>query len=125
MDGHYFQFPLCALSFGRNMNERLNCIIDLGCVETGLKQWEKFTPNQRIARRSFYPSPHLCTCRIDLSKDEELQGVAGCEYLNIVCNDVKGMLANYARLRRFIEEFERRHGTDARVRSFMAKDYEI
>jgi hypothetical protein len=112
----YFQFPLCALSFGRDINERLNCIMAFCIVEMGVKQWQTFSRNQQIARRSFHPAPHLCTCTIDLSKDEELQVVAGCEHLNTVCHNAKGLLADYSRLRRFVEDFERRHGTDARVR---------
>jgi hypothetical protein len=116
MDRHYFHFPLCALTFGRDIRERLNCIISFCCVEMGVKQWEKFSPNERVARRSFYPPPHVCTCKIDLRKKEELQVVAGCEYLTVVCQNVEGTLAAYARLKRFVEDFERKHGTDARVR---------
>src|SRR5215813_7403774 len=116
MSRHYFQFPLCVLSFGQDINDRLNCIMSFCVVEMGIKQWEKLSPKQRIAHRSFYPPPHRCTCRIDLSKDEELQVVAGCEYLKLVCYNVKGILADYVRLRRFVEDFERKHGTDARVR---------
>jgi hypothetical protein len=121
MDRNYFQFPLCALSFGREPKERLNCIIAIGCVEMGVKQWKKFSPNQRATRRSFQPPPHVCTGTIDLAKEEELQVVAGCEYLNLVLHDVKGILANYARVTRFIKDYERKHGTDARVR--ICKDW--
>jgi hypothetical protein len=116
MDRHYFHFPLCTLSFGRDINERLNCIMSLGCVQMGAKQWQKFSPNERQARRSFHPPPEFCKCTIDLGKEEELQAVAGCEYLNLCCSNVKGILADSARVARFIKDFERRHGTDARVR---------
>jgi predicted transcriptional regulator len=116
MDKRFFHFPLCLLSFGRDVTDRLNGIISLGCVELGIKQWQKFSPAQQHFRRSYPPHPTLCNCRIDLSKDEELQVVAGCEYLNVVCLNVKGILADYARVTRFIKDFERKHGTDARVR---------
>jgi hypothetical protein len=116
MDKRYFHFPLCLLSFGRDVNDRLNGIMSLGCVELGVKQWEKFSPAEQNFRRSRPPPPSLCKCKIDLSKDEELQVVAGCEYLNIVCLNVKGMLTDYARVTRFIKDYERKHGTDARVR---------
>jgi hypothetical protein len=116
MDRHYFQFPLCALSFGRDINERLRSIISLGCVQMGAKQWQKFTPNERQARGSVQPRPEFCKCTIDLGKEEELQAIAGCEYLNLCCLNVKGILADYARVARFIKDFERRHGTDTRVR---------
>jgi hypothetical protein len=116
MGKRYFQFPLCVLSFGCDINERLNGIMSLGCVEMGIKQWQQFSPAQQNFRRSYPPPPSLCECKIDLSKNEELQVVAGCEYLNIVCQNVKGILAYYARVTRFINDFERKHGTDARVR---------
>jgi len=116
MDQHYFHFPLCLLSFGRDINERLNGIISLGCVELGIKQWQQFSPAQQNFRRSFPPPPSFCTCKIDLGKDDELQLIAGCEYLNLVCLNAKGMLADYTRVTRFIKDFERKHGTDVRVR---------
>jgi hypothetical protein len=116
MDKRFFHFPLCLLNFGRDINDRLNGIISLACVELGIKQWQKFSPNERLARHSLHPPAQSCTCRIDLSKDEELQLIAGCEYFNLVCRNVKGMLADYPRVTRFIKDFERRHGTDARVR---------
>jgi hypothetical protein len=116
MDKRYFHFPLCLLSFGRDINERLSGIIWLACVEMGIKQWREFSPKERLARHSVHPLPQSCTCRIDLRKEAELQVVAGCEFLNLVCRDVKHVLAGYACVTRFIRDFERRHGTDARVR---------
>jgi hypothetical protein len=116
MDKRYFHFPLCLLSFGRDVKERLNGIISLGCVELGIKQWQQFSPAQQHFRRSCPPPKTFCTCEIDLRKDEELQLIAGCEYLDIACHNVKGMLASYAGVTRFIKDFERKQGTDARVR---------
>jgi hypothetical protein len=116
VEKRYFHFPLCLLSFGQDVYERLNGIVALGCVELGRKQWETFSQNGRAACRSFQPSPHLCKCRIDLGKDAELQVVAGCDYLNLVCQNAKAILDGYSRVTRFIKDFERKHGTDARVR---------
>jgi hypothetical protein len=116
MDAHYFHFPLCLLSFGGGIEERLNGIISLACVEMGVKQWRKFSPDERNARHRLPPPPDSCTCRIDLGKEDQLQVVAGCEFLNLVCRNAKGVLTDYARVTRFIKDFERRHGTDARVR---------
>jgi len=116
MKQHYFQFPLCSLSFGRDIKERLDALISFCCVEMGVKRWQTFSADQRVSRRSFLPPPHVCQGTIDLAKDEEVQLVVGCEYLNVVCHNVRGMLASYARLRPFVEDFERKHGTDARVR---------
>jgi hypothetical protein len=116
MDKRYFQFPLCLLGFGCDIKERLNGIISLAVVELGIKRWQKFDPNERRARHSLTPPAQSCTCRINLEKEDELQVVAGCEFLNLICRNVKGMLADHTRVRRFVNDFERRHGTDARVR---------
>jgi hypothetical protein len=117
MDKRYFHFPLCLLSFGRNIQERLNAIIVFACVEEGGRQWKKFSPDKRRRYRSLQPPPSFCTCSIDLGNEEELQLIAGCcEHFNLICHNAKSMLADYVRVTHFIKEFERKHGTDARVR---------
>src|SRR5262249_17846340 len=116
MDKGYFHFPLCLLSFEREIWERLNGIIALTCVEMGAREWRKFNAAQRDFRRSCQPPPNLCKCKIDGTKHEELLVVAGCESLKTICMNVKSILASYAAVTRFIKDFERRHGTDARVR---------
>jgi hypothetical protein len=116
MDNHYFQFPLCLLSFGHDFKKRLDGIVALGCVEMGSRQWQEFNPAQRHFRRSHPPRPSVCTCTIDLSKDQELQVVAGCEYLNLCCRNAKAVFDDYDRVIHLVEGFERKHGTDARVR---------
>jgi hypothetical protein len=116
MDKRFFHFPLCLLSFAGDVTQRLNGIASFGCVEVGMKQWEKFSPAQQHFRRSRPPHPSLCTCEIDLGKDEELQVVAGCEHLDIVCHNAKAIVANYDRVTRFIKDFQSKHGTDALVR---------
>jgi hypothetical protein len=116
MNERYFQFPLCALSFVREGQKGLNCIISFACVEVGKERWQKFSENEREARRSVLPDPAVCSGSVDLEKDEQLQAVAGCEYLALWARNVTGMLAKHARVSHFIKEFERRHGTDARVR---------
>ena len=115
MDKRYFQFPLCLLSFGRDVNERLSGIISLGCVELGAKLWHQFSPAKQNSWR-YNPPIRFCTSEIHLGKDEELQVIAGCEYLKIGCYDIKDILAEHAQVTRFIRDFECKHGTDARVR---------
>src|SRR5438128_1237103 len=115
MNQRYFHFPLCALSFDDNVYDRLNCIMAFACVEMGRRLWQSFSLTERQARRSIQPDPELIDCGIDLMKDEQLQAVAGYEYFEIECSNIKWALADHVRLTRFIQEFERRHGTDARV----------
>jgi hypothetical protein len=116
MKNHYFQFPLCVLSFVQNVREDVGAIIAFASVELGKKQWETFSSNEQQAKRLVLPNPRTCQCSIDPTSDEQLQTVAGCEYLRIRIFNIKGMLADHARVSRFVKEFEDRHGTDARVR---------
>ena len=67
---HYFQFPLCVLSFLQEGQSGLNCIISFACVEVGKKCWEKFSANERQDRRSALPAPEVCLRRVDLENDD-------------------------------------------------------
>jgi hypothetical protein len=116
MKQRYFHFPLCALHFGADVGNRLNCIISFGCVDLGKKQWQRFNSTEKELRRSVLPSLHTCRCPIDLAKDEHLQVVAGAERLHITIRNIQRVLDKHAMLSRFIKEFETRYGTDARVR---------
>jgi hypothetical protein len=68
MDKHYVQFPLCLLSYEHDIPARLNGILSLAIVEMGIKQWQKFSPNERVARHSIHPRSQFCTCKIDLER---------------------------------------------------------
>jgi hypothetical protein len=112
---NFFHFPLCLLSTVEDVRTGVDHIISFACVEVGKERWQKFSENERGDRRSFLPDPPVCS-GVDLEKDEELQAVVGCEYLDVCAGNVKSMLASHAQLSSFVREFEKRHGTDARVR---------
>ena len=116
MNKPFFHFPLCLLSTIEDVRRGIDRIISFACVEVGKERWQKFSASEREARRSDFPSPEVCSGSVDLEKDEQLQAIAGCEYLNVCAGNIKSMLASHAQLSRFIREFEERHGTDARVR---------
>jgi hypothetical protein len=116
MNGRFFQFPLCALSFPGSERERLNNIISFSCLEVGKQQWQKFTQIEKDLRRLHAPSDRHCICKIDLTNDAHQQAVAGAQHLKIIIERIDGIVANHARLAHFIHEFERKHGADAQVR---------
>jgi hypothetical protein len=116
MNKPFFHFPLCLLSTIGDVRTGLSRIISFACVELGKTRWQTFSANEQQARRLGLPNQRTCQCSIDPTKDEQLQTVAGCEYLHITISDIKGVLADHAQLSRFVAEFEERHGTDARVR---------
>jgi hypothetical protein len=104
------------LSFPGSERERLNNIIEFGCIEVGKKQWQRFRQIEKSFRREHQPSEIDCTCKIDLSDDTYQQAVAGAQQLKVTIRDIHGMVGGYACLARFIREFERKHGADAQVR---------
>lgn len=112
----YVQFPLCLLSAVRDAWAGLDDIISFACVDVGKKRWETFSADERQALRSVLPSASFCRCSIDPTSDEQLQALAGCEYLRVTVLNIRGILAGHARVSRFVKEFEDRHGTDALVR---------
>ena len=116
MNKRFFHFPLCLLSTIGDVRAGLSRIISFACVEVGKERWQNFSANERQDRRSVLPDPAVCSGSIDLEKDEEQQVVAGCEYLNVCAGNVKRMLASHTQLSGFVRDFEKRHGTDARVR---------
>jgi hypothetical protein len=116
MKGRFFQLPLCALSFPGSERERLNTIISFCCLEVGKKQWQKFGQIQKDLWREQQSSEMYCTCKIDLANEVDHQVVIGAQKLNIIINDIHGVVARHACLTRFRRKFERKHGADAQVR---------
>lgn len=116
MNGRFFQFPLCALSFPGSERERLNNIISFSCLEVGKQQWQKFRQIERDLRHEQQPSEIYCTCKIDLANDTHQQAVAGAQQLKVIVGNIHGMVAGHACLTGFRRDFERKHGTDAQVR---------
>jgi hypothetical protein len=112
MRGRFFQFPLCALSFPASERERLNHIIAFCCLETGELQCQKFSQVDKDLGHKQQPSELCCTREIDVY----LQAVAGAQQLKVAIVDIYGLVAEHARLARFVGEFERKYGADAKVR---------
>jgi hypothetical protein len=116
MNTRFFHFPLCLLSSVGDVRMGLDHIISFTCVDIGKKRWESFTVVERRALRSVLPRASVCQCSIDPTSDEQLQAVAGAQYLQTTILNIEGVLAHHARLSRLVKEFEEKHGTDARVR---------
>lgn len=59
-------------------------------------------------------APERCTS--SLRNDEDVMAAIGCEKLELIQPDIRFMVSAYAALNRFINEWEQRHGPDAKVR---------
>ena len=114
MSRRYFQFPLCALSFGSSAIERVNTIIGYCCVERGIRLWATLGPHCRQERRDATP-PTWCTRRP--RGDIQVQALLGCEHLNVTTNDLSFLVKEHSALCEFVRSFEFKYGRDAKVES--------
>jgi hypothetical protein len=116
MSRRYFQFPLCALSYGASEQECLNHIISYACVEHGKRQWWKCSSEERRRYRSATESPLTADCHINLKDETQVQAALGAAQLNMKLGSVTNVLESHQRLATFISSFEQRYGRDAQVR---------
>ena len=112
----YFQFPLCALSYGQTWDLRLNTILHFAIVDAGLKLWRKLSRPQQDAwfseyrKTSKYPK--------DFIKFNEMHCAAlyGAKVIGVTFHSITRPLEEYAKLRAYIATFVAQHGADAVVR---------
>src|SRR5436190_4826960 len=112
MSESYCQFPLCALAFGVDVKERLQAILAYSAVQTGLVLWGKYT-DEELEHFRAHP-PEWCTSK--LKHDLHLQIAIGCEALEIIPPHLRFVFDDYSALAQFADEWEQRHGPDAKVR---------
>jgi hypothetical protein len=112
----YFQFPLCALSFGHSVDERLNAIISYGFIQAGYKLFQKLSP---VERKRFLDDrlgnkPELNGIRRD--EWSHCGALYGAYAIGITTNNLKATLKRHASLQAFADAFADRHGRDSIVR---------
>jgi hypothetical protein len=116
MNGPFFQFPLCALSFPASERERLDQIISFCCLEVGKRRWDKFNENEKKLRRQDPLGIISCICEMDLTNETHQQAVAGAQLLEVKIRSVRQVIACRDRLAYFVRELEGKHGKDTQVR---------
>jgi hypothetical protein len=112
MSRPYCQFPLCALSFGEDVKDRLQCILAYSAVQMGLVLWGEYTVEQQEYFRAHPPE----WCKSKLKRDLHLQIAIGCEELGIEPPPLSFVSDDYLALDEFVDEWEQEYGPDARVR---------
>lgn len=108
----YFQFPLCALAYGTDEQERLNAIIDYSVVSAGQKLYAKLPDDQSASIISTAKRPS----GFDTNSKLHRAVVVGLERLNVSSKSMPALLEWHGRVAVFIEAFQQRHGHDAEVR---------
>ena len=115
-DNKYFQFPLCALSFGQTADARLEAILDYSLIDKGWKLFCKLSAEQQrqflaLARRS-QRIPQGC----DINIWSHQAALYDAEIIGISLGGLVSCLGRYHSLHGYVEAFEKTHGRDAQVR---------
>jgi len=111
----YFQIPLCAFAFGKSDQERLDAIVHFGWVETGQKHWRKLPVEARqrfIDKQKWdYPGDDF-----DDRRETHCFALYGAFLMGNQLGSIRDCLAWHAKLQKFVNSFQKRHGPDAVVR---------
>jgi hypothetical protein len=113
---HYFQFPLCALSFGENAYARLNAILDYSVVEAGSKLFRKLT----VAEQNEFLRGKLASRRNrgGVGPYDGLRHAAfyGAHVIGVIYHDLDAVIERHKAMRLHICDFVSRCEADAQVR---------
>lgn len=113
----YFQFPLCALAFGRSVEERLNAIISYGVIEAGRVLWEKkFTQADRQKQCSVWSDPSRVPPGFNHQNSLHVFAVAGASVIGVNLGSLKPRLAEHKALCAFCDRFVSLYGPQPLVR---------
>lgn len=104
----FLQFPLCALTSPGEPKSVLNAIISYGLTEAGLAVIRK--------RGIEEDQDTICAEYEGIDDTMAMAQDIGAELCGITLGSRHNCLAQYDRVAAFLHEWEKRHGTDARVR---------
>lgn len=112
----FFQFPLCALAFGRTAKERFDAFMHFAVFETGQKHWRKLNNEQRATLIESKIKSQSLPADFDQTQDSHCVAICGADVMKIKLGSVTHCLTQHAELKTFVSDFEQRHGRDAFVR---------
>ncbi len=112
----YFQFPLCALSYGKDPYQRFNYIVDYGCYTAGLKMLNRIPPEFRHQKAEEFVRSFSGYRK---NKTEDVAFALGAQQLNINYgsnSNIADILERVRVLLDFKRRFEQVHKPDVEVR---------
>jgi hypothetical protein len=113
----YVQFPLCALSFGKDAEERLEHIFWYSALYAGRKLWAKLPSAGKIEQLSRWESSPLLAVRHFDPANQDHQALRfGIEHMGSTYPCFRTAIACHDRLQAFVRDYESRHGRDCLVR---------
>ena len=98
------------------MNERLNALMHFAVVQTGLKQWHDLNTVQRLAIIEIKQKSQSLPPDFDITLDWHCIVICGAAKMKVRLESIEHCLKQHAKLKTFVDKFERSHGPDAMVR---------
>lgn len=124
-NGTYFQFDLCALAFGKTENERLNAIIEFGCVEAGHAECDKLSVEARALEAERLASDPATPVGFKKGSKSHLCAILGAKKIGVAIGGFQRMIDGWRSLSSFRDEFAARYGAGVRVRIPKALLFEV
>lgn len=112
----YFQFPLCALAFGKSADERLNAIIDHSVLHAGAKLWRKLTEEERWRESEKWKARPTRPTGINWNSTTHLAALCGADLIGITYHGMSSLGERHQTFLNFLAGFESRNRRDALVR---------
>jgi hypothetical protein len=112
----YHQFPLCCLSFGQTVDERLNAIGCYSLVSNGRKLFAKSPAEQQKHFLSYARWAQKVPVDFDAKDTRHRAALFAADRMGIRIANLLPTIRMFERLDVHIMAFEKLHGRDARVR---------
>jgi hypothetical protein len=111
----YFQFPICALSYGTEIEDRLEAICSWSFIHAGCAAWDRMTREARAEKIGELVAkfPNMLTKN---GQPREFAAMLGAEIVGVTVGGLASSLHRYDALSTHIQAHEKKHGADVQVR---------
>ncbi len=116
VENPYFQFPLCALSFGQTVETRLNAILNYSVVQAGSQLFRKLTAEQQREFLAGWRQMGKLPEGFNSNNWLDRAALYGAKIIGVTYNHFGSVMERHHALHAHITEFEKLHGRDAKVR---------
>jgi hypothetical protein len=116
IDDPYFQFPICALSFGQSVNERLDGIIAYSIFKAGDRLFDQLSREKQHQFLDEKERARQFPIGFDWEYIEQCAALYAADLMQIKFTNFNGVWEGFQRVDEYVFKFEERFGSDALVR---------
>ncbi len=115
VDRVFYQFPLCALAYGANHEQRFQTIVSWCCDTAGAGLYEKMNRAKLKEYALNYGRESWPGC-VSRNETRHLQFLAGMRKLEVCNGHIPSMIERVGSLQSFIDAMQNKHGRAPHVR---------